>query len=89
MKILIPSLACKRNHQGGFVAVIVMIILLGLILTFIVANVRVLATLHGDIKIVEKKQIQRLARDTTNAPPVSQSLTNTNSPAPATPPANQ
>ncbi len=89
MKILIPSPARKRNRQGGFVAVIVMIILLGLILTFIVANIRVLATLHGDIKLVEQKQIQRLTRASTNAPPVPQSLTNTNSLAPATPSANQ
>ena len=89
MKILIQPQAHKRNRQGGFVAVIVMIILLGLLLAFIVANIHFLATLHGDIKRVEKQQIQRLARASTNAPPASQSVTNTNSPALTTPPAIQ
>jgi len=89
MKILIPSRARNRNRQGGFVAVIVMMILLGLILAYIVANLHALATLHGDMKVVEQKQIQRLAHASTNAPPVPQNPADTNPPAPATQPANQ
>lgn len=93
MKILIPSRAHqynvaalyehRRTRNDGFVAVIVMLILLGLVLTFITANLLALTTLRGDMKVVERKQLERLAHISTNATPVSLNVSGINSPAPS------
>jgi len=53
------------------VAVIVMLILLGLILAFVVANFNTLSDLHGELKRIEQRQIRRINNAGTNAVPQS------------------
>lgn len=78
MNIPNPSRANRRNNEG--IAVIVMLALLGLILGFIFANLSALSDLHGELQVIERKQIRRLDQSITNAPPASPAATATNSP---------
>ena len=72
MRIPDPSSAANRKRQQGL-AVIVMLILLALVLSFIMANASTLTTLHNDVKRIEQRQIRRLNSITVQA--------STNSPA--------
>lgn len=57
MKMLVP-IASRRNHGS---AVVVMIVLLGLMLIFVFANVKTLHFLNRELKLIEKRQLQRLS----------------------------
>jgi len=70
MKIPDPATVTARKREDG-VAVIVMLILLGLVLFFVVANFHTLSDLHGELKRIEQRQIRRINNAGTNA--VSQS----------------
>jgi hypothetical protein len=70
MKIPDLSRVTARKRENGM-AVIVMLILLGLVLAFVVANFHTLSDLHGELKRVEQKQIRRINNAGTNT--VSQS----------------
>ena len=48
----------RRNHGS---AVVVMIVLLGLMLIFVFANVKTLHFMSRELKLIEKRQIQRLS----------------------------
>jgi hypothetical protein len=85
MKIPNSSRMGRPRGRGGFVAVIVMFILLGLVLGFIAVNLRVLADLRGEMRLVERNQVRRLERASTNAAPVSANSPATNSPTAALP----
>lgn len=71
--------ACQRGspRHRGFFLIIVMLALVTIMLIYVMANLRILAALKRDIRIVEQKQIQRLERlspqtaPATNAPPVA------------------
>jgi hypothetical protein len=78
MKIPDLSRAAKRNSRDGM-AVIVVLILLGLILAFICANMHTLSELRGEMKLIEQKQLRRLGYNATNAVPQSTVATTTNS----------
>ena len=75
----LPSQFQRRNSQGGFVAVVIMFILLSMVLAFIVANGRVVTDLHSEIRLIEKNQMRRLQQAQTNAAPNLRYLTTTNS----------
>jgi hypothetical protein len=72
----ISSHPVSKRENGS--AVIVMLALLAFILAFIIANVHVLSDLHGELKIIEQKQVRRLNHSATNAPPKSAGMTVTN-----------
>jgi len=57
----------SKRRQGGM-AVIVMLALLSIMLIWIGASMRSLNRLHTEIKLLEHRQIQRLANFNTNAP---------------------
>jgi type II secretory pathway component PulJ len=69
-----PS-SCR--HQRGFFLIVVMLALVTIMLIYVMANLRILAALKRDIRIVEQKQVQRLEKLTpsalvvTNAPPTA------------------
>lgn len=75
----LPSQFQRRNSQGGFVAVVIMFILLSMVLAFIVANGRMVTDLHSEIRLIEKNQMRRLQQASTNAVTNSRYLTTTNS----------
>lgn len=60
MKVLMP-IAARRNHGS---AVVVMIVLLGLMLIFVFANVKTLHFMSRELKLIEKRQLQRLSATT-------------------------
>ena len=70
MKIPDPATVTPRKREDGM-AVIVMLILLGLVLAFVVANFHTLSDLHGELKRVEQRQIRRINNAGTNAVPQS------------------
>ena len=57
MKVLVP-IAFRRNHGS---AVVVMIVLLGLMLIFVFANVKTLHFMKRELKLIETRQLQRLS----------------------------
>jgi hypothetical protein len=75
VRVPVP-IASRRNHGS---AVVVMIVLLGLMLIFVFANVKTLHFMSRELKLIEKRQLQRLnattpathqaAADSTNAIP--------------------
>jgi len=71
MKISSSTTANRRKRNDG-VAAIIMLALLALILAFIFANLRALSDLHGELKVIEQKQIHR--HPATNAPPGSAAI---------------
>jgi hypothetical protein len=85
MKILTPSNSRLRQRQSGM-AVIVILALLALVLGFIAVNFQALSSLHGELKLIEQRQIRRLNHSATNAPARLSGGANTNYlAAPATP----
>jgi hypothetical protein len=60
----------------------VVLVLLGILSLFVMANVRTLARLKHDVKLIEQRQLQRLTRPQVTPIP---SGTPTNSPANALP----
>lgn len=72
MRLLLQN-DSRRNHGS---AVIVMIVLLGLMLIFVFANLKTLHFMDRELKLIEKRQIQRLSATAaiTNSP--TQSRTN-------------
>jgi hypothetical protein len=50
----------KRASEKGFVAVVVMLILLSLVAVYIAANIRSLNHLQSELKEVEQRQLERL-----------------------------
>ena len=56
MKMLVP-IASRRNRGS---AVVVMIVLLGLMLVFVFANVKTLHFMKRELKLIETRQLQRL-----------------------------
>ena len=60
MKLLSPHHNRRRN-QSGFL-VIALLAIITIMLIYIAANLRVLAALKQDIRLVEQKQVQRLNR---------------------------
>jgi hypothetical protein len=54
-------IAARRDHGS---AVVVMIVLLGLMLIFVFANVKTLHFMSRELKLIEKRQIQRLSATT-------------------------
>jgi hypothetical protein len=72
------TLATKQSdsrRQRGFFLIVVMLALVTIMLVYVMANLRILASLKRDIRIIEQKQVQRLEKLTpsalvvTNAPP--------------------
>jgi hypothetical protein len=90
MKILLPGNPSRRRnpasrHGERGSLVIMLMILLAIMLVYVHANVRTLDTLKAEIKVVEKRQIKRLATigNATNAVPgQAQSPSTTTSPKP-------
>jgi type II secretory pathway component PulK len=66
--------ASRRNEQG--MAVVIVITLLAILLIFVAGNIRTLHLLNRELKLLEKRQIQRLQTTTLQ----SSSLSNTNQP---------
>ena len=57
--VKLPSrIASRRNHGS---AVVVMIVLLGLMLIFVFANLKTLHFMSRELKLIEKRQVQRLS----------------------------
>jgi hypothetical protein len=78
MKLLAP-IHRRRQGQRGFL-VIALLAIISIMLVYIAANLHVLAALKQDLRLVEQKQVQRLAKmhepvATTNAAPVALSST--------------
>ncbi|MGA2801731.1 MAG: hypothetical protein ABSE97_05095 [Verrucomicrobiota bacterium] len=70
-----------RHGERGFMT-IALLVILSLLLIYATANIQTLNTLKQEIKIVEKKQIQRLERDGAQPiliPPTKQNPARTNS----------
>ena len=72
MKLTVRNVS-RRNHGS---AVVVMIVLLGLMLVFVLANLKTLHFMDRELKLIEKRQLQRLSTMAlaTNTSP--QALTN-------------
>ena len=71
-----------RRHSGS--AVIVVMALLAIILVYVAGNLKTLANLGRELKLLERQQIRRLqiVSPRTNAPPAITISTNSNSRAP-------
>jgi hypothetical protein len=57
VKFPVPD-SSRRNHGS---AVVVMIVLLGLMLIFVLANLKTLHFMDRELKLIEKRQLQRLS----------------------------
>lgn len=66
--------ARKRRRDGS--AVLIIMLLLGLMLIFVGANVKTLQSLRGELKLIERRQIQRIQRVPAIAAPSVGALTN-------------
>jgi hypothetical protein len=66
MRILFATSTTRKRQEG--IASVIILILLALVLTFIVANMNTLSTLHNDVKRIEQRQIRRINSATTPAP---------------------
>jgi hypothetical protein len=73
-----------RRHQSAS-AVIIVMALLALILIYVAANIRTLTSLDRELRLLERRQTQRLKHlaPATNAPPAVQVTTNLTSLTPA------
>jgi len=74
--------ARARNHSRSGMAVIIVLAFLAIILIYLAANARTLDWLARDLKLVEQKQVQRLAgtsvkTNSTEASPNQGASTNT------------
>ena len=63
----------RRNHGS---AVVVMIVLLGLMLIFVLANLKTLHFMDRELKLIEKRQLQRLSTMVVATNTSPQNLTN-------------
>ncbi len=61
----------RRRHGQDGSAVMVILILLFIMVIFVAANTITLNTLRRQVKLVEQRQIQRLAQSVTNQPALS------------------
>lgn len=52
----------QRRDERGAVAVVVIITILAVLMIYSAANVRVLAQLQSELKLLEQRQTQRLAK---------------------------
>jgi len=68
MKLLNTSRLDPAKRRQGM-ATVVVLVLLGLVLAFIFANLSALAHLHGELKLIEKKQIHHLGQSATSNTP--------------------
>ena len=68
MKLLNTSRMNPAKRRQGM-ATVVVLALLGLVLAFIFANLSALAHLHGELKLIEKKQVHRLSQSGASNPP--------------------
>lgn len=66
MRLLSPQ-PLRRHRQRGFFLIIVLLALVTLMLIYITANLRILAALKRDIRILEQKQVQRLEKASPSA----------------------
>jgi hypothetical protein len=83
MKIFPSKIArsATRHDERGFMT-IALLAILSLMLVYVTANIQTLNILKQEIKIIEKKQIQRLERDGAQPipiPPAKQYPARTNS----------
>jgi hypothetical protein len=60
-------------------ATVVVLILLAMVLGFVCANLAALAHLHGELKVIERKQLRRLNHSAIASASASTGLTSTNS----------
>jgi hypothetical protein len=65
MKIALQSNPARRRQDG--IAVIVMLVLIAMVVTFICANSQTLAGLRADVNLIEQQQLRRLNSFSTNA----------------------
>ena len=56
----IPNASSQRSFAQSGSAVIVLLALLGIMLTFVAANTIAIRSLQRELKLIEKKQVQRL-----------------------------
>jgi len=80
--------ASRCNHGS---AVLVIIVLLGLMLIFVFANLKTLHFMDRELKLIEKRQLQRLgamvpATNTSNQTPTNSTPSTLIVPEPAQPP---
>ena len=81
----------RRPRRAGS-AVIVLLALLAIILIYVAANLRTLYSLSTELRLLERRQVQRLQVSTqsTNAASAARpAASNTSSPAPSNLPGNQ
>lgn len=57
MKIL-PTTKSRRRQDG--IASVIMLLVLGTVFGFIIANMNTLSGLHNDVKRIEQRQIRRI-----------------------------
>jgi type II secretory pathway component PulK len=69
MKTSIENIRRPSRESGS--AVIFVLILLFIVVVFVAANTVTLNTLRRQVKLVEQRQVQRLAQSVTNQPPLS------------------
>ena len=77
MRLPVPN-GSRRNHGS---AVVVMIVLLSLMLIFVFANLKTLHFMSRELKLIEKRQVQRWSATVRAAAPSTGSLTNAIPPA--------
>jgi hypothetical protein len=53
----------NRRRERGAVAVVVIVTMLAVLMIYSAANVRTLVHLQGELKLLEQRQVQRLAKD--------------------------
>jgi hypothetical protein len=66
----------SRKRQDG-IASIIMLLLLGIVFGFIIANMNTLSALHNDVKRIEQRQIRRISsvtRTTSTNSPTAQAV---------------
>ena len=68
------QIASRRDHGS---AVVVMIVLLGLMLIFVFANVKTLHFMKRELKLIETRQLQRLNARVLVTNQAAQACTNT------------
>ena len=73
----------QRGRRSGS-AVIVVLALLAIMLIYVAANLRTIASLGAELRLLDRQQVRRLQKATqaTNAPPAISVATNAVPPAP-------
>lgn len=70
MTLTPPMSHCPLPSDRGF-AVLVLLVLLSIMLLLVAGNTRTVNLLRQEIKLVEKRQVERLAFGATNQPPAA------------------